>query len=351
MQKILLISRKYPPSIGGMQSYTAGLVRHLKNYYEVDTILLGRGQFNLFWFLPYAFFKALFLCLQKKYDLLYICDALLAPLGVLIGSIYKIKKIITVHGLDITYGNFVYQKIIPASVKKFNQVVCVSVNTLTECVKRGIPEFRCVFIPNGLDLEKHYLGLALDECRMKLSERIGFALRGKKILFSCGRLIERKGLPWFIENVFTKLGDNYLYFIAGNGPLKSRLRGIIAKLSLEDRVKLVGLIDEGLLKLFYNSADIFVLPNQAIKDDPEGFGIVAIEAASCGLTVVANDIEGLSQAVLNGKTGWLIPYNNIGGFLEKINHPALERLQVRQEAAYFSWARLIKQYQNIIDSI
>lgn len=349
-KRILFISRKYPPSIGGMQTYTKNLVTRLKHIYDVDAILLGKGQAHLFWFLPYAFIMSIFLSAGKRYDIFYMGDALLAPLGLFLKKLFKGKAIVTVHGLDITYANRAYQRFIPKAVSKFDKVICVSRNTMEECRKRGIPSSICSFIPNGLNPDEYYLNIPREECIRRLEGALKIDLKDKKILLTAGRLVKRKGIDWFVKNVFSALGGNFIYLVCGKGPLKGKIEEIIENnKALDGRVALLGEVDGGILKLLYNCADIFIMPNQRLDGDAEGFGIVAIEAASCGVPVIANSVEGINEAVLEGKTGWLINQNSVDGFLEKIKNPALHRDAIKDASSIFSWENIIAGYRDIIE--
>lgn len=350
-KRILFISRKYPPSIGGMQTYVKNLLINLEKMYDVDAILLRKNQWHLLWFLPYALIKSVFLSTKKQYDIFYMGDALLAPLGLLLKKLFNGKVIVTVHGLDITYANPVYQKLVPNAVSGFDKVICVSRNTMEECKKRGVPSSVCVFIPNGMDPDEHYLGISREECVKRLEDALNMNLNNKIILLTTGRLVMRKGVDWFVENVFLRLGNDFIYLICGKGPLKNRVGDIIKRHNLQGRVILLNEVGGGILKLIYNCADVFVMPNQRVKGDIEGFGIVAIESAGCGTPVVANNVDGLSEAVLNGKTGWLVEDNDVQKFLEKIENPGLDRSMVRQEAMVFSWHNIIEKYKSIIETV
>lgn len=349
-KKILFISRKYPPSIGGMEAYTKNLLDSLRPDYQIDTVLHGGNQLQLIWFLPAAFLRSLVLNLGSRYDLIYVCDSLLAPLGIALRALFKAKAFVTVHGLDITFPNPLYQRIIPPLVSRYDRVICVSRNTRKECEKRGIPPSICTVIPNGINISEYYLDTDRKQLRIKLQETIRMELKDKKIILTAGRLVARKGIGWFIENVLIKLDENFIYLIAGDGPLKKELENAIRKTGSQKKVKLLGRVEDGLLRLLYNSADIFVMPNRKIEGDPEGFGIVAIEAASCGTPVLASDIDGLSDAVLDGKTGWLIKdHAQADGFLEKIRNPRLQRGEVREWAKDFSWQRIAGRYREEIE--
>ena len=108
--KLLFITRKYPPSVGGMENYSYELFKHLKIINE-DTYLIANKYNNkvLTFFIPYSFFKALYLIWTKRITHVHLGDGLLAFEGKLIKKITKVKTSITVHGLDITFDNSFYQ--------------------------------------------------------------------------------------------------------------------------------------------------------------------------------------------------------------------------------------------------
>ena len=118
--------------------------------------------------------------------------------------------------------------------------------------------------------------------------------------------------------MFHKLPDNYIYVIAGFGPEQEQIEKIIWKFNLTDRVYLLGHISEEEKKCLYQISDLFIMPNISVKDDQEGFGIVALEAGSYGLPIIATDIEGIKDAILDGKTGRLIKEGDNQAFLEAI---------------------------------
>ena len=348
-KRILMISRKHPPSIGGMQIYSKELISRISDRFDTDTIILGRGQWNLLWFMPYAFLKSLVLISIRKHDILYLCDGLLSPLGRVIKFLTGVKVIVTVHGLDVTYGRFLYQWIVPASIARLDKVICVSGNTRDECIKRGVREEICTVINNAVVIEDYRMDISRQEAIEELTKCIGGFIGGKKILITVGRLIKRKGVDWFTVNVMPRLDDDYIYLVAGSGPEEKDILDMIDKYSMTNRVKLLGKVSHDTLKLLYNAAHVMVLPNQKINDDPEGFGIVALESASCGLPVIANAVDGITEAVLEGRTGWLIDYNDIGSFVEKIKDPALENVVVRENSETFSWDNAIELYQKEIN--
>ena len=119
-------------------------------------------------------------------------------------------------------------------------------------------------------------------------------------MFFVGRLVERKGIYWFIKNVFPKLDKNYIFLIMGKGQEELKIKELIKSLKLQDRIIMLGRAPDDLKRLLYNASDIFIMPNIPVEGDMEGFGTVTIEAASCGLPVITSNLEGINnQAKLN----------------------------------------------------
>jgi glycosyltransferase involved in cell wall biosynthesis len=96
-----------------------------------------------------------------------------------------------------------------------DKIFPVSEYTKQQCVERGIPVTKLQVIHNGIDLKCNN-PMAIQE-NHRFNENYPLELEGKKVLLTVGRLIKRKGHQWFIKNVMPKLGNEYLYLIAGEG--------------------------------------------------------------------------------------------------------------------------------------
>lgn len=109
---------------------------------------------------------------------------------------------------------------------------------------------------------------------------------GKHIVFSLGRLVSYKGFEYLIESA-KYLDESYVILIGGNGPLKESLQKQIDDNQLNNRVKLLGRISDDDLPAYYSACDVFALSSIW---KTEAFGIVQIEAMSCGKPIVATHI-------------------------------------------------------------
>lgn len=353
---ILFITRKYPPQIGGMEKYSYNLIKNFPGQKQV--IFLNKSQRHLIWWLPYAFFKTLFIA--KNFDLIYLCDGLLAPLGYLIKKITKRKVVVTCHGLDVIYPPRWYQKNIIPALKNLDKIICVSKAAIEECLKRGISREKLMFIPNGVDikLKNQNAKIRMTNKNLRL-KNFEINLDNKNILLTVGRLVKRKGVAWFCENVMTKLPKDIIYLVVGSGPEKRNIKNLIKKFHLEKSVFSLGKLSAEDLERVYSVADIFVMPNIKIKWDIEGFGQVALEAGNYGLPVIASNLEGISDAIKHEQNGILAPPQNADEFIRQINillkdlekkqSLVLRALKYNQEN--FNWQKIGQRYYCVLQNL
>ena len=129
--------------------------------------------------------------------------------------------------------------------------------------------------------------------------------KGKKIIFSLGRLVDYKGYKYLVDAA-KYLPDNYVVLIGGSGPLKSALQKQIEHDDLRGKVILLGRISDEELPTYYGACDLYCLPS-IMKT--EAFAIVQIEAMSCGKPIVATKIpeSGVSWVNADGESGLNVP--------------------------------------------
>ena len=128
------------------------------------------------------------------------------------------------------------------------------------------------------------------------AERLRQQYGGRKIIFSLGRLVPYKGFCYLVEAA-RYLSDDYVVVIGGSGPLREELEQQIHDLGLEHKVRLIGRIPDEELSAYYTACTLFCLPS---VQKTEAFGIVQIEAMSCGKPVVTTKIPESGVAWVNG---------------------------------------------------
>lgn len=134
-----------------------------------------------------------------------------------------------------------------------------------------------------------------------VTERIRRQYGNRKIVFSLGRLVHYKGFRHLVDAA-TYLDDSYVILIGGTGPLKDELELQIRRLGLEDKVYLLGRIDDRELPSYYDACRVFCLSS---VQKTEAFAIVQIEAMACGKPVVATQIpqSGVPWVNAHGQSG------------------------------------------------
>ena len=140
------------------------------------------------------------------------------------------------------------------------------------------------------------------------AEEVRARYPGRKIVFALGRLVPYKGFNVLIEAA-KRLGPEYLVLIGGKGPLQGALEQQIAELGVQDRVKLLGYLSVDELPAMFGACDVYVMSS---NQKTEAFGIVQIEAMSCGKPIVSTRIphSGVSWVNKDGESGLNVPPND-----------------------------------------
>jgi len=357
---ILFITRKYPPSIGGMQKWSYELANRMAKVTPICTIAWGRSQWFLPFFIAYAFFRAISALLSRRVQVIHIGDALLSPLGVVLRCLFPVPVAVTAHGLDVVFPNRLYQWLISRSLSRVDLVVCVSEHTRKQCLERGILANKCKVILHGVDVEE--VASASKCSSSDLDSIVGKNLMGNQIILSVGRLVERKGILDFITFVLpylVKRCPEIHYLVVGEGPQADAIKRRLRELRLEKFVSLLGQVDDRTLRKVYQASDLVVMPNIAVEGDVEGFGVVALEASAAGLWVVASRLDGIPDAIREGENGFLIEPGDTEAYVEVIsslltdeeNRARLGKRAREYARRTYSWDEVIAQYRHEFDQL
>jgi len=312
MLKVLFITRKWAPAIGGMETYSLELSRELKQRYDLTVrVLPGKADhrppslFSLFlFFLSSVFFVAT----RKGYQVIHIGDLVLWPLA-LVARFFQPSSnlVITAYGLDIVYGSrngflpFIYRVYLALGVKLMGgrlRIIAISHATAKLCQDIGFSNVEVV--PLGVNLAPRVHTNATGT--------------GGYVLF-VGRLVRRKGAAWFTQNVLPLLPDDLHLKVVG----KRWDEDEWAVIEENQRVEYCGTVTDEELKTLRHFALVTIMPNIPVGGtDIEGFGLTALEAAADGGVLLASGIEGIVDAVVDGQTGFLLPSEAVDIWASKI---------------------------------
>ncbi len=373
--KVLFVSRAYPPVLGGIEDQNYNLGEALKKLTPTKIIANKKGKKNLLFFLLRLFVQLPFVL--PKYDVVLFGDGVLAPVGEFFKVLWRRQKYISVvHGLDITYAyqNSIMGKIyrffnIPA-LKNLDKLIMVGNHTIKEAVKIGIPQENCVFIPNGINIDKVYEPHTRQELENLLAKTTGKEqsfYQNKKILLRVGRFVPHKGLHWFIDKVMPLLPEKYILVGAGGYNPKAAgdsenytlCKKYIEKHNLQDRVILFPNIPQPDMNILFNAADLYVGPNIDIEGSMEGFGLTTLEAVICNRIAVVANLQGLKDATKDGVTGFLVEPENAQAWknkIEEILSPEFNREEFitkahRYTLENFTWENIGKRYLEVLSDL
>ena len=153
-------------------------------------------------------------------------------------------------------------------------------------------------VPCGVDLE---VFRPLDQKTVRSS----LGLNGEKILLYVGRVEPIKGLDLLVETAAQMDSEEGVRMMVVGADVNGdremdRVRQLAKERDLEDKIEFVGQVNHDDLPLYYNAADVCVVPSYY-----ESFGLVALESMACGTPVVATRVGGLSTIIHHGRTGYL----------------------------------------------
>ena len=228
--------------------------------------------------------------------------------------------------LPVAAATVLLERPIPRVYRK-TPAIAVSESTKEDMVHRGLDPELISVIPNGIDVD---FFTPAPETRAE-----------RPTLVFLGRLKRYKRVDLVIDAV-RALADQGLdvdLLIAGEGDQLERLERRVHRLGLQDRVQILGFLDESAKLDLLRRAWIHVLTSSK-----EGWGISNLEAAACATPSVVSDAPGLRESVLDGQTGLLVPHGNVGALSEALgallrDSGLRERMgrQAREFAETLSW--------------
>jgi phosphatidyl-myo-inositol dimannoside synthase len=230
------------------------------------------------------------------------------------------KLIVVVHGLEVTRKmSWLKRRWLIQTLNSADMVIAVSQFTREQVISRyPVNPEKVVVLPNGVDPAAFYPGADTASLRER------FGLEGKKVILTLARLVERKGhdkvieaLPKVLERV-----PNVHYLISGSkkGDYYERIKSRVAELGLESHVTFTGYVVPEEITLFYNLCDVYIMPSRELEGvgDTEGFGITFLEANACEKPVIGGRSGGVVDAIVDGKTGYLVDPLSIDEIAEKL---------------------------------
>ena len=396
--KICMITRTYPPRIGGpgsvVQKVSYGLV---ENGFDVSVIcsrVKGAPRFevdrgvtvyrtrnvsdvNEFTFLNLgvsvsSIVKKILEC--RGHDIFHAHDISVAGFGGCIARKLVDKKFFLKYGGDLVLeylslkkfrgwdpkkgleGTLEYQTGVAAVLHRvqswyfntYDMVLPDSFYGEKFLERRGVPSEKLKVLVNGIDVDDYHPILKREKDVLK--ESLGLPDR---VIFTAMRLVGWKGVDVLIRamDVVCSSVDVKL-FIAGSGPERGCFEALVEELGLGDRVSFLGNVSRDDMPKYLSSCDVFVLPSY-FDTTPN----VLLEAMASGCTCVVSDIEGMRE-VVEGGCGVLVKVGDADDLAEKLidvlMNPGLSRKLSkdarRRVVERYSWKKVVANYKELYSS-
>jgi phosphatidylinositol alpha-1,6-mannosyltransferase len=290
---------------------------------------------HLAWFLPWALLRTVLALVRKRVTHVVCGDAIAWAAVAPAVSFSRVETAVMVHGYDLVFPGRLYQRfVVRWALSRARRLVVNSSATRDVASERMRIDPGNIFVVNP-SVQPPPQGISRETARIELARKANFEFgKDTLILTTIGRLVRRKGVEWFVENVVPQLPPDTLFLVAGKGQRREAIEALVESLSLSERVKLLGPVDADYKEILLRGADLCVLPNIFVPGDMEGFGIVAVEAATRGTLVIASAIEGIQDSVIDGVTGVAVEAENALAFVEAIGIFQDRALLERRAAEY-----------------
>ncbi|MBI4936151.1 MAG: glycosyltransferase family 4 protein [Actinobacteria bacterium] len=317
--KHLLVTNDFPPKIGGIQSLLWEWWRRLppESFAVLTSPYAGTAEFDAAQpfhiertrepvLLPHPWMVQRINRMAKDVgaDLVVLDPAL--PLG-LVGPSLELPYDVVLHGAEVTVpGRLPLSKQTLGHVlRRARHVVAAGGYPAAEAEHAAGRSLPITVVPPGVDTER-FVPLTETQ-RLEARRRFGLA-DGAEVVVSISRLVPRKGFDTAIRAaaLLRHSRPNLVLAIAGGGRDEARLRQLAEQLHAP--VVFLGRVSNDDLPLLYGCADVYAMlcRNRWSGLEQEGFGIVFLEAAACGVPQVAGDSGGAAEAVDDGVTGVVV---------------------------------------------
>ena len=358
----LIVTRSFPPEIGGMQSLMWGLTCSLAKYNLVKVFADHHEKYKDHdEKVSFSIDRIGGAKILRKHRKAYLINEFIKNnknINCVIADHWKSleliktnkKKICLIHSKEINYkkDSFRNRRILKA-FNNIDQVVANSQFTKNLAVEIGIDENKITVINPGVFPAKN-----LDNSSMKEAEKL---LKNKNPrLITVSRLDKRKNHEKVIMALrnLKQIYPNIVYTCIGCGDEEENLKKLTKELKLNQQVLFLKNINQDLKNSLVSKSNVFVMPSIIHKNSVEGFGIAYVEAAQYGVPSIGGKDGGASDAIKNNETGIICDGNNLEEIYSSIdlilkNKSYLELgKKAKEHSTKFEWDNVIKEYLKIL---
>ena len=363
----LIITRNFPPDVGGMQMLMGGLSESLLNhgpvkvftyYHENSENYDNKSAANIERIKGIKLFRKF-----RKANVVNNFITKSSNIRALIADHWKSLELIKnenlkktkifclLHSKEINHeiGSSLNKRLIK-STNNADFIIANSNFTKNLAIKIGIDPTKIHIIFPGIQKPQN-----IDDTSKKEAKSI-FGDSFPKII-TVARLDKRKGhdnILMAIKNLKNKF-PKIKYVSIGSGEQENNLLKLVKELSLENEVSFQKNVDFKMKTALISEANLFLMPSRIEKKSVEGFGISFMEAASYGVGSIGGKDGGAADAISHNRTGLICDGNNLNSIYESIINFLEDEnfIKFGKNASEFSqnfhWDKVVKEYLKLIN--
>ena len=358
----LIVTRSFPPEIGGMQNLMWGLTTELSKNCMVKVFADYHDNHKTFdEQVSFSIERVGGIKLLRKYRKAQLINEFVKENKVegIIADHWKSlehlkidrKKICLIHGKEINHekGTSLNKRVLEV-LNNVETIVANSQYTKDLAIKLGVNKGRITIINPGVN--------KVDKLNKKTLDKVENLLKHKSPrLITVSRFDKRKNHEKIIMSLrnLKQIYPSIVYICVGYGDEEENIKKLVAQLGLQPQVMFFKDISNELKNALVAKSNIFVMPSVIHKKSVEGFGIAYVEAAQYGVPSLGGKDGGASDAVDHEKTGLICNgnelneiYSSINSMLE--NNKYLEYGKAAKEQSNkFQWNKIIDEYKKILN--
>ncbi len=358
----LIVTRAFPPELGGMQSLMWGLTKEMSKNFMIK--VFADYQEN-----HYEFDKKENFSIERVGGIKFLRKIRKAQLineflnenkvqGVIADHWKSLeliktdkKKYCLIHGKEINHpkGSSLNRRVIEV-LNNVEKVIANSEYTKNLAINNGVNKEKIKVIHPGIDLPK--------ELNKKSLEKVESLLKIKNPrLITVSRFDKRKNhekVIMALRNLKQQYPD-IVYICIGYGDEEENLKKLVEELDLGSQIMFFKDITSNLKNALIAKSDIFVMPSIIHKTSVEGFGIAYVEAAQYGIPSLGGKDGGASDAIENNKTGLICDGNNLDEIYSSLNSMIENKnylefgKNAKEYVSKFQWDKIIDEYKKILN--
>ena len=358
----LILTRSFPPDVGGMQNLMWGLTKELSKHYMLKVFAdYHINQRNIDEKVSFTIERIGGIKLFRKYRKAYLVNEFIKQnkVDVVIADHWKSleliktnkKKICLIHGKEINHekGSKLNKRILNV-LNDVEVIVANSKYTKNLAVEIGVEESKVVIINPGVDNVQIIEKKLLNETENLLKNKT-------PRLITISRFDKRKNHEKIIMSLrnLKQIYPDIMYICIGDGDEEENIKKLVKELNLEEQVMFFKNISNELKNSLLVKSNILVMPSIIHKKSVEGFGIAYVEAAQYGIPSIGGKDGGAADAIDHEKTGLICDGNNLDAVYSSINS-MLENEKyleygkaAKENSVKFKWHKILEKYKQILN--